>query len=411
MGEPIREEVNMGKKELRFATIAVHGRKHLEKHKIEEHIRSVSPPIYQSSTFAFESAEQGARIFAGEEEGYIYTRLGNPTIRALELEMANLEKGEDAAALGSGMAATATGILALTRTGEEVVSSNTLYGGTHSLFIDTFPRLGIKVTEVDGTKPKNIENAMTDKTKVVFIETPANPTLALIDISKTAEIAHKHGAVLMVDNTFCTPYYQRPLEFGADIVIHSATKYIGGHGDTVAGILVGSKNYIHGLKNEFMRDLGGVISPFNAWLLLRGLKTLPVRMNQHSDNAMKIARFLADHPKVANTHYPGLETHLQYDLGCRQMSGFGGIIAFDLKGGKEAGRILMNNVNLWTLAVSLGDVDSLIQHPASMTHSTYTPGQLKEAHISEGLVRLSVGLEDANDLIEDLNEALKLIPD
>lgn len=400
----------MKKKELGFATIAVHGRRHLDKHEAEGPIRSLSTPIYQSSTFAFESAEQGARIFAGEEEGYFYTRLGNPTIRVLELEMANLENGEDALAFGSGMAATSSALLALVKQGDEIVASNTLYGGTHNLFVETFPRYGIKVTEVDGTDVRNFEKAITKKTKVIFIETPANPTVLLVDIEATARIAKKHGIMLMVDNTFCTPYYQRPLEQGADAIIHSATKYIGGHGDTVAGIVVGTKEYIANVRGNIMRDLGGIISPFNAWLLLRGLKTLPVRMDRHSENALEIAQFLSYHPKVRITYYPGLRTHPQHELACRQMSGFSGIIAFDLKGGREAGKILMNNIKLWTLAVSLGDVDSLIQHPPSMTHSTYSPEELKKANIPEGLVRLSVGLEDVNDLIDDLKETLKLVP-
>jgi methionine-gamma-lyase len=400
----------MKKKELGFATIAVHGRRHLDKHEAEGPIRSLSTPIFQSSTFAFESAEQGARIFAGEEEGYFYTRLGNPTTRALELEMANLENGGDALAFGSGMAATSSALLALVGQGDEIVASNTLYGGTHSLFTETFPRYGIKTTEVDGTDPKNFEKAITKKTKALFIETPANPTVLLVDIEAAAKIARKHGLMFIVDNTFPTPYYQRPIEQGADAVIHSATKYIGGHGDTVAGILVGSKEYISTVRMRILRDIGGIISPFNSWLLLRGLKTLPVRMDKHSENAMEIAQYLSYHPKVKTIFYPGLRTHPQHELACRQMSGFGGIIAFVLKGGREAGRVLMNNIKLWTLAVSLGDVDSLIQHPASMTHSTYSADALKKANIHEGLVRLSVGLEDANDLIDDLKETLKLVP-
>lgn len=393
-------------KELRFATIAVHGRKHLDKHEASGPIRSVSTPIFQSSTFAFESAEQGARIFAGEEEGYFYTRLGNPTIRAFELEMAFLEKGEDAAAFASGMAATVTGILALLSEGDEIVASNTLYGGTHNLFMETFPRMGIKVHEVDGTDPRNFSSALTPRTRLIFIETPANPTLSLVDIAAVAEIAGGRGILLMVDNTFATPYYQRPLELGADIVVHSATKYIGGHGDTVAGVLVGKRDYIREVKMKALRDLGGILSPFNAWLLLRGLKTLPVRMDKHSENALEIAQYLAYHPKVERTHYPGLRTHPQHELARRQMSGFGGIVSFEIRGGREAGRKLMNSVRLWTLAVSLGDVDSLIEHPATMTHSTYSAEELSRAGIAEGLVRLSVGLEDVSDLIDDLKEAL-----
>jgi len=399
----------MTKKEYGFSTIAVHGHRHAGKHETPAPIRPVSIPIVQTSTFSFESAEQGARIFAGEEKGYYYTRMGNPTTSMLEEAMAALEGGEDAAAFASGLAATVAGIFALTHTGEEFVASNTLYGGTHGLFAGQFPNFGVKAIEIDGTKPENFEKAITDKTRVIFIETPANPTLTLIDIRKVADIAHSHDIPLIVDNTFCTPYFQRPLELGADVVLHSATKYIGGHGDTVAGILVGSKEYIRKVKKGIMKDFGATMSPFNAWLLLRGLRTLPVRMERHEANAGEIARYLSGHAKIDRVHYPGLENHPQRDLAGSQMSGNSGVIAFEMKGGREAGNMLMNNVKLWTLAVSLGDVDSLIQHPASMTHVSYSEDELRETGITGGLVRLSVGLEDVNDLIEDLDQALNQI--
>jgi len=392
-----------------FATIAVHGKKKIGKHETGPPIRSLSTPIFMSSTFAFESAEEGAAIFAGEWEGYVYTRLGNPTVTALENEIAYLEGGEAALAFASGMAATATTILALAKAGDNVVASDTLYGGTHSLFTERLPRVGIEVREVDARDPRNVEQAIDGRTRAVFIETPANPTLAVLDIAACAEIAAAHGIDLIVDNTFPTPYYQNPLELGASIVIHSATKYIGGHGDTVAGLAVGSKDFIDRLKAEFLRDWGGCISPFNAWLLLRGLKTLPVRMERHSENAMEVAQFLSYHPKVERVMYPGLRTHPQHELAKKQMRGFGGMIAFNIKGGREAGRILMNSVELCTLAVSLGDVDTLIQHPASMTHSTYSAEELEKVGISESLVRLSVGLEDPDDIVADLRQALKRI--
>jgi methionine-gamma-lyase len=399
----------MTKQEYGFSTIAVHGRRHAGKHEASGPIRPVSTPIVQSSTFSFESAEQGARIFAGEEKGYYYTRMGNPTTAVLEQAMAALEGGEDALAFASGLAATVAGIFAITRAGEEFIASNTLYGGTHGLFAGQFPNFDVKAIEIDGTNPDNFEKSITDKTSLIFIETPANPTLTLIDIRKVADIAHRHGIPLIVDNTFCTPYYQRPLELGADIVLHSATKYIGGHGDTVAGILVGSKEYIEKARKGIFKDFGATISPFNAWLLLRGLRTLPVRMEKHSANALEIARYLSSHPKIKQVHYPGLASHPQHELAKSQMSGNSGIIAFDMEGGREAGRILMNSVKLWTLAVSLGDVDSLIQHPATMTHVSYSDEALREAGITGGLVRLSAGLEDADDLIEDLDQALNQI--
>lgn len=390
-----------------FATLTIHGKRHLDKHESGVPIRAISTPIFQSSTFAFESAEQGAALFSREEEGYIYTRLGNPTTRALEIEMAYLEKGEEALAFGSGMAATATAVLALVRPGENLVASDTLYGGTHALFTDIFPKLGLEAREVDGTDVKNIEAACDAKTKAIFIETPANPTLTVIDTEACAAVAVKKGIHLMVDNTFSTPYYQNPIELGAHSVIHSATKYIGGHGDTVAGLLVGSEEFVRTVRVEFLWDLGGIISPFNAWLLLRGLKTLPVRMAKHTENATEIAQFLNFHPKVEKVYYPGLRTHPQHELAKRQMRGMGGMIAFELKGGRDAGRRLLNNLELITIAVSLGDVDTLISHPASMTHSTYSPEELVKAGISEGLVRLSVGLEDVDDLVYDLKRALK----
>jgi len=243
----------------------------------------------------------------------------------------------------------------------------------------------------------------------VYIETPANPTLSILDIAACSEVAHRHGAKVLVDNTFATPYFQRPLELGADIVLHSATKYIGGHGDTIGGILIGEAEFIEVARGEILRDLGGCISPFNAWLLLRGLKTLPVRMERHAFNAMRIAKYLAFHPKVARVWYPGLSTHPQHELAKKQMSGFGGMITFEVKGGREAAITLLNNVKLMTLAVSLGDVDTLIEHPASMTHSTYSPEELAETGITEGMIRLSVGIEHVNDLIDDLSQALRVI--
>jgi len=398
------------KKKYGFATIAIHGRKHVGKHEDESGpIRALSTPIYQSSTFAFESAEHGAAIFRGEVEGYFYTRLGNPTQTALEKELAYLEGGDAAVAFGSGMAAISTLILSVAEAGDNMVSANTLYGGTHKLFIEPLRRLDIDVTEVRGTNLEAVEAAVNERTRLLYMETPANPNMDVLDIPGWADIARRHGVPLAVDNTFCTPYLQNPLELGADIVVHSATKYLGGHGDTVAGIVVGAEDFCRRLKNEFLRDYGGIISPFNAWLILRGLKTLPVRMEKHSENAMEIAEFLSFHPKVERVMYPGLRTHPHHERAKKQMRGFGGMIAFEIKGGKEAGKRLLNNVKLCTLAISLGDVDTLIQHPASMTHSTYSPEELEKAGISEGQIRISVGLEDVDDLIEDLREAFRAV--
>ncbi len=392
-----------------FATLCVHGKKHLDKHVADRPIRAVSTPIFQSSTFAFESADHGAGIFAGTETGYFYTRLGNPTQHALEVEMAYLEQGEAALALGSGMAAAATAVLTCCAAGDHIVAGDTLYGGTHQLFTQSLPRLGIKVTEVDARDPQNFARALTRRTRLIYLETPANPTLVLTDIAAVCAIARRAGIPVLVDNTFCTPYYQSPLALGADVVLHSATKYIGGHGDTVAGILVGRADWIKKARFEVLRDLGGIISPFNAWLLLRGLKTLPVRMDRHSDNAMEVANFLSYHPKVAQVIYPGLRTHPQHELARRQQRGFGGMISFLVDGGRAAGKIVMDSVELCTLAVSLGDVDTLIEHPATMTHSTYSEAELKKVGIDPAMIRLSVGLENVDDIVADLRQALARI--
>jgi methionine-gamma-lyase len=385
-----------------FATICIHGAG-----GVDPMTGALSTPIYQSSTFAFHDVREGAEIFAGERDGYFYTRLGNPTHAALEREMAFLEGGESAIALGSGMAAISTVILTQVRSGENLVASDTVYGGTHDLFTEMLCRIGIEAREVNAVDTDEVAKAIDEQTRLVLIETPANPTLTIIDISTCAKICRRHGIPLVVDNTFATPYYQRPLDLGADIVVHSATKYIGGHGDTVGGLIVGPGDFITDARMRTVKDLGGIISPFNAWLLLRGLKTLPVRMDRHSENAMQIAQYLEGHPKVRRVWYPGLRSHPQHDLAARQQSGFGGMISFEVRGGREAAEILLNMVELITLSVSLGDVDSLIEHPASMTHSTYSDEDLRKIGVTEGFIRLSVGLEDVDDLIGDLSQAFK----
>lgn len=396
------------KKNYGFQTRCIHGHGHVSDGRWRT-ARPVSFPIVQTSTFAFESAEHGAAIFAGENDGFLYTRLGNPTQEALECRMAALEGGEAALALASGMAACSTAVLTLCGSGDHVVSGDTLYGGTHQLFTHTLPRLGIAVSEVDATDPANFERAITPATKLLYVETPANPTLVLTDLPAVAAIARRRGIPLLVDNTFCTPVLQRPLEMGADIVLHSGTKYIGGHGDAIAGILVGSSEFITRARFETLRDIGGCISPFNAWLLIRGLKTLAVRVRQHGENAMTVAKWLEKHPKVTRVIYPGLPSHPQHELAKRQQAGFGGLISFLIAGGRDAGRTVMNSVELCTLAVSLGDVDTLIEHPATMTHSTYSEEDLLKVGIDPAMVRLSVGLEDPEDVIADLAQAFARI--
>lgn len=363
-------------------------------------------PIYQTSTFVFKDCDQGARRFAGEEAGYIYTRLGNPTEAELEAKMTALENGEAALATASGMAAISTTLVSLLKQGDHIVAGDTLYGCTHGFISELLPQFGVEVTMVDTSIPENIEAAMKSNTKVVYVETPANPTMKIVDIKTAAKIAHKHGAKLVVDNTFMSPFFQRPLELGADVVVHSATKYIGGHGDVIAGVIVGQKEVIDGIRIPHLKDFGGCIAPFDAWLLLRGLKTLGVRMERHEANALKVAEFLEAHPLIERVYYPGLASHPQHQLAKEQMHGFGGMMSFELKGGIEAGKTLMNSVKMISLAVSLGCVDSLIQHPASMTHSPVPREERLKAGITDGLVRLSVGIEGIDDIIADLAQAL-----
>ncbi len=363
-------------------------------------------PIYQVSTFKFDDAAQGGRIFAGTEDGYRYTRLGNPNYTELQIKMAALEGAEAALVTSSGMSAIATALMSFLKSGDRVVASDTLYGGTFKLLNDMFPLYGIEVCFVDATDPEKLREVMTKNTKVVYLETPANPTMKLVDIRACSAIGHDFGAVVMVDNTFMTPYLQRPVELGADVSIHSATKYICGHGDVVAGIIVASQELISKMKSPHLDNFGGTTSPFDAWLLSRGLKTLGLRMDRHCTNAITVADFLNNHPAVENVYFPGLPDFPQYELAKAQMDQFGGMIAFELKGGFKAGETMMNAVKMHTLAVSLGCVDSMIQHPASMTHACIPPEERLKSGITDGLVRLSVGIEDIEDILADLEQAL-----
>ncbi|MEO0136993.1 MAG: PLP-dependent aspartate aminotransferase family protein [candidate division WOR-3 bacterium] len=389
---------------MHIETDIVHGGVHPDE-KTGAHV----PPIYMTSTFVFKDADHGARLFKGEEEGYIYTRLGNPTIDLLAKKMAILESGEAGLAFASGMAAVFATVLTCCKSGDHIISDKVIYGGSYALFQGLLPKIGITTTFVDTTNDSEIENNLKSNTRLIFVESPANPTLKINDIAHLADIAHRRNILLCVDNTFATPYLQRPIELGADIVIHSATKYLGGHGDLIGGIVVGKKDFIKKMADEVAKDIGGCISPVNAWLILRGLKTLAVRMERHSANAMALARFLKNHPKVEKVYYPGLEDHPGYEIAKKQMRYFGGMLGFDLKGGKEAGKVVMNSVKVCTLAVSLGDTDTLIEHPASMTHSTYTEEELIKAGINPGFVRMSVGIENVEDLIDDLEQALSKI--
>lgn len=390
-------------KNKKFATQAIHGG-----HKKDPVSGALTTPIFQTSTFVFDSAEQGGRRFALEEDGFIYSRLGNPTNMQLEEKIALLEKGEACLSTASGMGAITSALWTALKAGDHIVASKTLYGCTYALLNHGISRYGVEVTFVDAANLDEVRAAMKENTKIVYLETPANPDLKLVDIEAVAKIGHEvEGCMVIVDNTFCTPYIQRPLELGADVVVHSATKYLNGHGDVIAGFVVGKKEFIDQVRLFGVKDMtGAVLSPFDAYLIMRGMKTLQIRMDRHTKNAMEVAKFLESHENVELVNYPGLESFPQYELAQKQMDMPGGMIAFEVKGGLEAGKKLLNSLELCTLAVSLGDCETLIQHPASMTHSPYTPEERAEAGISEGLIRISVGLEDAEDIIADLKQGL-----
>jgi len=376
---------------------------------IEDQYRSANVPIYQSSTFAFESADEGAKCFAGDSEGYIYTRMGNPTIHSLEQLVSSLENGYAGIAVSSGMAAVTTIYMALLGQGEHIVSTDAVYGPARGVMENHFSRFGVESTYINTTNADAIKKAIRPNTKIVYIETPANPTMDITDIKAAADIAHKAGAVLVVDNTFCSPYLQNPLDDGADVVFHSMTKFLNGHADIVAGIIISKTKELHHKLKTMMINMGCNMDPHQAYLVIRGIKTLSGRIEQAQLNAMVVAEFLEKHPKVEWVKYPGLKSHPQFELGMKQMRGPGSMISFELKGGLKAGKILMNNVKLALLAVSLGGVETLIQHPASMTHSKMSKEAKSKAGITDGLVRLSVGIEDIDDILEDIKQGLDKI--
>lgn len=367
---------------------------------------AVAPPIYQSSTFAFATTDQGAARFAGKDPGYIYTRLGNPTTRMLEDNLAALEEGSCALATASGMAAISTLFFATLSAGDHVVCSQAVYGPSRLVLEKEFCRFGVNATMVETSDLEALRAAVTDRTKLVFIETPSNPTLAVTDIAEAAHIAHSAGALLAVDNTFCSPILQRPMRFGADVVVHSVTKFINGHADVVGGVIVFREEALMKRVKSVLGFLGGTMDPHQAWLVLRGVKTLGLRVRAAQENAKECARFLASHPAVAWVAYPGLPGHPQADLIARQMEGPGSLISFELKGGMGAGKTFLESLKVATLAVSLGGVETLIQHPASMTHAGVPRESRLAAGITDGLVRLSVGCENASDIVGDLKQGL-----
>ncbi len=367
---------------------------------------AVDTPIYQSTTFSFANAEAGAALFSHERDGYVYTRYGNPTIAALEEKIAILEGAEAVQVTASGMSAISTCILGLVKQGDHIVSAKSIYSATYDLFSTLLPRWGIEVSFVDSCTPEAFCREIRSNTRLAYIESPSNPTLTILDIAAVADETSRNGILLISDNTFATPYNTRPLELGVDLVIHSATKYFAGHGDAMGGAIVGRKELVKRISVEFHRDLGGVISPFNVWLILRGLRTFALRMERHNSNALRVAQYLSCHPKVEAVNYPGLMSHPGHDVAQKQMRGFGGMLSFIVRGGVEAGKHVLDHVQLCTLAVSLGDTRTLISHPASTTHKIVSREQRLEIGIEDGLVRLSVGIEDAQDLIDDLDQAL-----
>ena len=372
---------------------------------------TLAMPIYQTSTFIFDSAEQGGRRFALEEAGYIYTRLGNPTTTVLENKIAALEEGEAAVATSSGMGAISSTLWTVLKAGDHVVTDKTLYGCTFALMCHGLTRFGIEVTFVDTSNLDEVKNAMKENTRVVYLETPANPNLKIVDLEALSKLAHTNpNTLVIVDNTFATPYMQKPLKLGADIVVHSVTKYINGHGDVIAGLVITNKELADQIRFVGLKDMtGAVLGPQDAYYIIRGMKTFEIRMERHCKNAKKVVEFLNKHPKIERVYYPGLETHLGHEIAKKQMKDFGAMISFELKGGFEAGKTLLNSLKLCSLAVSLGDTETLIQHPASMTHSPYTKEEREAAGITDGLVRLSVGLENVEDIIADLEQGLEKI--
>ena len=390
-------------KKLGFATRQIHAG------KVENAAGSLCAPIYQTSTFAFSTVEQGGARFAGQEGGYIYTRLGNPSLAAVEAKLASLEGGVAAMAAASGMGASSSALWSAVVGGDEIVADETLYGCTYALLNHGMSKFGVKVTLTDLSDIENLKKNLTDKTKVVYFETPCNPTLKLLDIELIAKTAHAFNPDIrvIVDNTFCTPYLQQPLRWGADVVVHSATKYLNGHGDVIAGMVVGKEDFITQCRMFGLKDMtGAVMSPFDAFLIARGLKTLDIRMERHCANARKVAEFFVNHPAVAKVYYPGLDSFPGHEIAEKQMRLPGGMIAIELKADKATTAAALNKLQLCTIAVSLGDAETLVEHPATMTHSTYTAEELAAAGISEGLVRVSVGLEDPEDIIDDFRSVL-----
>ena len=389
----------MSHQHLKTDSLLVHGA------EIEENYGAAVTPIYQTSTFKFKNADHGAACFAGEEKGYIYTRIGNPTVTGLETILAKLENGSDCVVVCSGMAAVNTVYMALLKSGDHMISTDAVYGPSRVVMEKYWSNYGVESTFINTTNLENLDKALRPNTKVLYIETPTNPTIAITDLKKASEWAHKHNILVVVDNTFCSPILQKPLDLGVDVVLHSMTKFINGHADIVAGAVISKNKEIGTKMRQVMINMGFNMDPTQAYMVIRGVKTLSIRVFKQQENAMQLAEWLEKHPKVEWVSYPGLPSHPQYELGKKQMAGPGSLISFGLKGGLDAGKKLMNNIHMILLAVSLGGVESLISHPASMTHSKMSKEAREKCGISDGLVRFAVGIEDVEDLRADLEQA------
>lgn len=394
----------MTKKYNKFETAVIH-----EGYDEKEMLGSLSVPLFQTSTYVFDSAEQGEKRFSGEEAGYIYSRLGNPTVNVLEERIAALENAERGLAFGSGMAAVSAVLIALTKANDHILCSSGLYGCTFGLLMMMQEKYNITSDFSMLDSKKEIRSKIKPETKAIYVETPINPTMQLIDLKLVAEVAKEYDIPVVVDNTFCTPYLQRPLDLGCDVVIHSATKYIGGHGDVVAGLVAGTKEFLDSVAMTTQKDIGGIQSPFDAWLLLRGLKTLPLRMDRHCDNASKIYSKLEAHPKVDKIYFPDDADNPNYKIAKKQMKAAGGMISFEVKGNKQDAQALMNKLQFIKVAVSLGDAETLIEHPATMTHAVVPEASRLQMGITDQLIRLSVGLEAWEDIWQDLEQALNTL--
>lgn len=395
----------MSKERKRFETEVIHSGYDSKKYE-----GSLTPPLFQTSTYTFNHAAEGERRFAGDEEGYIYSRLGNPTVKVLEDRMTTIEGGEAALAFGSGMAAVSAVLFHLLKSGDHVICSKGVYGCTFGLLEMMQEKFAITHEFADLSSEEAVRQSILPNTACIYVETPINPTMEIIDLELVCRVANEKGIPVVVDNTFSSPYLQNPLKTGADFVLHSATKYIGGHGDVIGGLLVAnSAEAIAEIRMTTQKDIGGIMSPFDAWLLLRGLKTLAVRLDRHCDNAEKIADYLKQHSLVRNIYFPGDKDHPSHTIAAKQMNRWGGLISFDINGTKEMAQAFMDELKLIKIAVSLGDAETLIQHPATMTHSVVPQETREEMGISDTLLRLSVGLESWEDIKEDLDQAFSKI--